>query len=156
MRFADLERRVAEALIAMAAALAFNACAVAGEFFESGGVAIRGTDPVAYFKENRAVKGSASFTTTYKGSVFRFASAANRDAFLAAPERYAPRYGGFCAYAVAMGYKASIDPDAFTIVDGRLYLNYDKPTEARWRKDIPGYVRKGDAGWPAVSKKPHP
>ena len=146
MKLADLGRRIAESFIAVTAALAFNACAVAGEFFEPGGLAIRGTDPVAYFKENRPVK----------GSVFRFASAANRDAFAAAPERYAPQYGGFCAYAAALGYKASIDPDAFTIVDGKLYLNYNKATEALWRKDIPGYIRKGDANWPAVSKKPHP
>lgn len=156
MKFADLGRRIAESFIAVAAALAFNACAVAGEFFEPGGLAIRGTDPVAYFKENRPVKGSEAFTATYKGSVFRFASAANRDAFAAAPERYAPQYGGFCAYAAAQGYKASIDPDAFTIVEGKLYLNYNKATEALWRKDIPGYIRKGDANWPAVSKKPHP
>jgi hypothetical protein len=156
MRLADLGRRIAESFIAVAAALAFNTFAVAGEFFEAGGIAIRGTDPVAYFKENRPVKGSEAFATTYKGSVFRFALAANRDAFAAAPERYAPQYGGFCAYAVAMGSKASIDPDAFTIVDGRLYLNYNKATEALWRKDIPGYIRKGDANWPAVSKKPHP
>ena len=156
MRFACLGRRIADSFIAVAAAVAFSAAAIAGEFFEAGGVAIRGTDPVSYFKENRAVKGSPSFTATYKGSVFRFASAANRDEFSAAPERYAPQYGGFCAYAVAMGYKASIDPDAFTIVDGRLYLNYNKPTEVLWRKDIPGYIRKGDANWPAVSKKPHP
>ena len=137
-------------------ALGFSTIVLAGEFFESGAIAIRGTDPVAYFKENRAVKGAESFTTTYKGSVFRFASAANREAFAAAPERYAPQYGGFCAYAAALGYKASIDPDAFTIVDGKLYLNYNKATEALWRKDVPGYIRKGDANWPAVSKKPHP
>lgn len=156
MRFAGLGRRIAGSFIAVAAALAFNAHAVAGEFFEQGGIAIRGTDPVAYFKENRPVKGSEAFTATYKGSLFRFASVANRDAFTSAPNRYAPQYGGFCAYAVAMGYKASIDPDAFTIVDGRLYLNFNKPTEALWRKDIPGYIRKGDANWPAVSKKPYP
>jgi len=138
------------------AALGLATTVLAGEFFEAGGAAIRGTDPVAYFKENRAVKGAEAYTATYKGSVFRFASAANRDAFTAAPERYAPQYGGFCAYAVAMGYKASIDPDAFTIVDGKLYLNYNKPTEVLWRKDIPGYVKKGDGNWPAVSKKPNP
>jgi hypothetical protein len=140
----------------IAAALGFSTVVLAGEFFEAGGLAIHGTDPVAYFKENRPVRGLESFTATYKGSVFRFASAANRDAFAAAPERYAPQYGGFCAYAVALGYKASIDPDAFTIADGRLYLNFNKPTEVLWRKDIPGYIRKGDANWPAVSKRPHP
>jgi YHS domain-containing protein len=156
MSFAGDFARNAVRLVAVLAALGFNTIAPAGEFFEPGGIAIRGTDPVAYFKENRPVKGAKSITATYRGSVFRFASAANRDAFVAAPERYAPQYGGFCAYAAALGYKASIDPDAFSIVDGKLYLNFNKPTEALWRKDIPGYIKKGDANWPAVSKKPHP
>jgi YHS domain-containing protein len=153
MRFAIL---AAGSAVCFIAAFGFITFASAGEFFETGGIAIRGTDPVAYFKEGRAVKGLEGFTATHKGSVFRFASAANRDAFAAAPERYAPQYGGFCAYAVAMGYKASIDPDAFTIVDGKLYLNFNKPTEVLWRKDIPGYIKKGDANWPVVSKKPNP
>lgn len=143
-------------LLVVLAAATFSASATAGEFFEAGGVAIRGIDPVAYFRENRPVKGAESLIATHRGSVFRFASTANRDAFIAMPERYAPQYGGFCAYAVALGYKASIDPEAFTIVDGKLYLNFNKPTEVLWRKDIPGYIRKGDANWPAVSKKPHP
>ena len=148
--------RYAACLLAALAALGFSINALAGEFFEAGGIAIRGTDPVAYFKENRPVKGSEAYTATYKGSMFRFGSAANRDAFTASPERYAPQYGGFCAYAVATGYKASIVPEAFTIVDGKLYLNYSKSVETTWRKDIPGYIRKGDANWPAVSQKPHP
>ena len=150
-----VSRNVVRGLVVLLAC-GFSAFAPAGEYFEPGGIAIRGTDPVAYFKENRPVKGSESFTATHRGSVFRFASAANRDAFVAAPERYAPQYGGFCAYAVALGYKASIDPDAFTIVDGKLYLNFNKPTEVLWRRDIPGYIKKGDVNWPAVAKKPHP
>ena len=156
MSFDIMTRRNAVRFLAALAAFVFNTITLAGEFFEPGGIAIRGTDPVAYFQENRPVKGSENFTATHRGSVFRFASAANRDAFVAAPERYAPQYGGFCAYAAALGYKASIDPDAFTIVDGKLYLNFNKPTQALWRKDIRGYIKKGDANWPAVSKKPHP
>ena len=148
--------RHAARVLTLVTLLGSSALAAAGEFFETGGIAIRGTDPVAYFKENRAVRGSEQFTATYRGSVFRFASAANRDAFTAAPERYAPQYGGFCAYAVAQGYKASIDPDAFSVIDGKLYLNFNKPTHALWQKDVPGYIRKGDANWPAVSKKPNP
>lgn len=130
--------------------------AFAGTYFERDGAAIDGYDPVAYFKENKPVKGSNAFTVTHEGSTFRFASAANRDAFVADPKKYAPQYGGFCAYAVASGYKAKIEPDAFTIVDGKLYLNYDQSIQRRWRRDIPGYIKKGDRNWPEVSKKPFP
>ena len=133
-----------------------GAIAWAGAYFERSGAAIDGYDPVAYFKENKPVKGSSAFTTTHEGSTFRFASAANRDAFVADPGKFAPQYGGFCAYAVANGYKAKIEPDAFTIVDGKLYLNYDQSIQRRWRRDIPGYIRKGDRNWPEVSKKPFP
>ena len=128
----------------------------AGTYFEKNGAAIDGYDPVAYFRESKPVKGSASFIATHEGSTFRFASAANRDAFVSDPSKYAPQYGGFCAYAVAGGYKAKIEPDAFTIVDGKLYLNYDQSIQRRWRRDIPGYIQKGDRNWPEVSRKPFP
>ncbi len=134
----------------------FSVTASGGDFFEPGGLAIRGYDPVAYFTDNKAVKGAENFTAQYKGSQFRFAAEANRAAFTANPERYAPQYGGFCAYAVALGNKAPIDPAAFTIVDNKLYLNYNKPTEVLWRKDIPGYIAKADRNWPEVQRKPNP
>lgn len=133
-----------------------SAIAWAGAYFENGGVAIRGYDPVAYFKQDKPVKGSSAYTATHEGSTFHFASAANRDAFAADPGKYAPQYGGFCAYAVANGYKAKIEPDAFTIVNGKLYLNYDQSIQQRWRRDVPGYIKKGDHNWPEVSKKPFP
>jgi YHS domain-containing protein len=142
--------------VTVAALLALSGAVVAGAYFEKGGAAIEGYDPVAYFTQNKPVKGSTSFSATHLGSTFHFASAANRDAFVADPEKYAPQYGGFCAYAVASGYKAKIEPDAFTIVDGKLYLNYDQSIQRRWRRDIPGYIRKGDRSWPEVSKKPFP
>jgi hypothetical protein len=82
---------------------------------------------------------------------WRFASAANRDAFVADPARYAPQYGGFCAYGTAGGYKADIDPQAFSIVSDKLYLNYDKGIQAKWQSDVPGYIRKADEKWPQVS-----
>lgn len=133
-----------------------SAAAFAGAYFEKGGTAIGGYDPVAYFKQNKPVKGSTAYTATHEGSTFHFASAANRDAFAADPARYAPQYGGFCAYAVANGYKAKIEPDAFTIVNDKLYLNYDQSVQRRWRRDIPGYIAKGDRNWPELSKKPFP
>jgi len=133
-----------------------SAGAFAGAYFETGGTAIEGYDPVAYFRENKPVKGSTAYTAAHQGSTFRFASAANRDAFVADPEKFAPQYGGFCAYAVANGYKAKIEPDAFTIVNGKLYLNYDQSIQRRWRRDIPGFIKKGDRNWPEVSRKPFP
>ncbi len=156
MNFTVVFARRACHLLAALVVYGLSATAFAGEFYEAGGAAIKGFDPVAYFKENKPVKGSQAHTASHKGSLFRFASAANRDAFAAEPDRYAPQYGGFCAYAVAKGYKAKIEPDAFTIVQGKLYLNYDQRIQAEWRKDIPGYVRQADRNWPEVSKKPAP
>ncbi|NJN00828.1 MAG: YHS domain-containing protein, partial [Aquincola sp.] len=108
-------------LFRLIAALGFVLlCAVAsvawaGEFFEKDGAAIRGHDPVAYFSDGKPVKGSAEHRFEHKGSVFHFASKANRDAFAAAPDRYAPQYGGYCAFGMSGGYKAAIDPAAFTV-----------------------------------------
>ncbi len=124
---------------------------MAGEFYERDGAAIRGYDPVAYFTERKPVKGSARHASEYKGARFLFASPANRDAFDADPARFAPQYGGFCAYAVSKGYKAKSDPDAWSIVGGRLYLNYDTNVRALWQEDVPGHIQKADRNWPAVS-----
>jgi len=115
--------------------------------------AIRGYDPVAYFTQGRPVKGSKDFTHRWKGAEWRFASAENRARFAAAPEKYAPQYGGYCAFGVAGGYAVKIEPDAWSVVDGKLYLNYDRGVQASWKKDVPGYIRKADANWPAVLAK---
>ncbi len=122
----------------------------AGEFYEKNGVALKGYDPVAYFQVHRPVAGSAQYTATYQGSRFKFASAANRDRFVAEPQRYAPQYAGFCAFGMAKGYKASIDPEAFTIVEGKLYLNYSPAVRVLWQQDIPGNIAKADQNWPQV------
>ena len=89
----------------------------------------------------------------HKGSTFHFASADHRDAFIANPARYAPQYGGFCAFGTAGGYKAAIDPAAFTIVDGKLYLNYNSQVQSKWSADVGGYIRKADANWPEVMRQ---
>ena len=130
------------------------ACAVQAQAnLDSSGLALKGYDPVAYFTESKPVSGRAEFTAQHEGATYRFASAANRDAFAAAPEKYVPQYGGYCAFGVAGGYKAPIQPDAWTVVDGKLYLNYDRSVRSRWSSDIPGYVRKADANWPTVRAK---
>jgi YHS domain-containing protein len=107
---------------------------------------------VAYFTEGRPMRGRPEFTHQWAGATWRFASAANRDRFAAAPERYAPAYGGFCAWAVSEGYTAPIDPDAWRIVDGRLFLNYDRAVQRQWERDIPGRIARGDANWPRIER----
>lgn len=115
-------------------------------------VGASGYDVVAYFTEGRPVEGSKEFTAKHDGATWRFASAANRDAFAADPARYAPQYGGYCAWAVAQGYTASTDPNAWKIVEDKLYLNYNKDVQAKWEKDIPGHIINANANWPNVLK----
>ena len=133
-------------------ALLFMTCAVsAGEFNTQNGLALRGHDPVAYFREGKPVRGDERHRYEYKGATFLFASASSRDAFAAEPDRYAPRYGGYCAYGAAGGYKAEADPAAFAIVEGKLYLNYNAKVQESWRKDTAGYIRKADSRWAEVA-----
>lgn len=112
--------------------------------------ALSGYDPVAYFREGRPVEGKDQFTLKWKGITWQFSSAENRQSFGATPEKFAPQYGGYCAWAVSQGYTASTDPEAWTIADGKLYLNYSKGVRSQWQQDIPGNIIKGDANWPSV------
>ncbi|MBE7380605.1 MAG: YHS domain-containing protein [Leptolyngbya sp. SIO1E4] len=117
---------------------------------ETSGLAIRGADPVAYFTESAAVMGSADYEYEWNGATWRFSSAANKEAFKANPEAYAPQYGGYCAKAVSEGNLASVDPRAWKIVDGKLYLNYSADVQAQWVEDIPGNIEKANSFWPEV------
>jgi hypothetical protein len=117
------------------------------------GVAAGGYDPVAYFTHNKAIPGQPDITLSQGGAVWRFESAANRDAFKADPMKYAPQYGGYCAYAVANGYTAKGDPEQWTIIGQKLYFNYDAPTKAKWLTDTAGYIAKSNANWPSVLAK---
>ena len=113
-------------------------------------LAIRGTDPVAYFKEGKPVEGLSDFEHEWNGATWRFASAQNLADFKADPEAYAPQYGGYCAWAVSQGYTASTVPEAWKIVDGKLYLNYSKGVQSTWEQDIPGNIAKANGNWPGV------
>jgi YHS domain-containing protein len=115
-------------------------------------IAIKGYDPVAYFKLSAPVKGSSHFAHQWMGATWQFSSAENRDLFAANPVQYAPQYGGYCAYAVSEGHTASIDPEAWKIVDGKLYLNYSKGVQKKWLGDITGRVQRGDKNWPTLHK----
>lgn len=135
-------------LLSLALAGGAPAFAQKPEIFSEGGAAIRGHDPVAYFTEKKPVKGSEQFTHQWKGAVWRFSSAANRDRFAADPDQFAPRYGGYCAYGVANGYTVGIDPAAWSVLDGKLFLNYSVGVQRDWLKDTAGYIRKADGNWP--------
>ena len=115
--------------------------------------AIRGYDPVAYFTLKVPTKGSDKFTHQWNGATWRFVSAEHRDLFAKSPEKFAPQYGGYCAYGVAQNYAVSIDPQAWRVVDGKLYLNYSKGVQRDWDKDVPGYINKANTNWPNVLKK---
>lgn len=149
-------RRLLTAALAVPAAGAVTlamprrAMAAEPEIFSAGGLAIRGTDPVAYFDGNGPVAGSSEHSLMWKGTTWNFASAANRDAFEANPEQYAPIFGGYCAYAASLGYLAPTSPDAWTVYEGKLYLNANLRARELWLEDVPGNIAKGLANWPGI------
>lgn len=115
------------------------------------GIAIQGYDPVAYFTANKAIKGKKEFALYHQGATYYFSSASNKDLFKADPSKYEPQYGGWCAYAMgAKGEKVNIDPETFKIMNGKLYLFYNKffnNTLKDWNKDEKGLCSKADANW---------
>jgi YHS domain-containing protein len=116
------------------------------------GVALGGYDAVSYFS-GTPTQGDAAITKDYDGATWRFTTTANRDLFAANPEKYAPQYGGHCAYAAAKGSLAPGDPLAWTIHKEKLYINLSPGIRDTWNKDIEGYVTKGDANWPGLMKQ---
>ena len=155
MLFQFIDRRLGlraglSLVIALAALMTWQT-AQAGPPNLIGGLAIGGYDAVAYFQSNDAVKGDASHSYEWNGATWHFASAANRDAFVANPAAYAPQYDGYCAWAAASSYKANGDPEVWNIVDGKLYLNFSNGIKRRWERDIPGNIAKADVAWPSVN-----
>jgi YHS domain-containing protein len=141
--------------LALAALLAFGFTAGAARaanpvnetFF---GIAVHGYDVVAYFDESRPVKGSREFRHEWQGTRWHFASAESRDRFRADPERYAPQYGGYCAYAVAQGATADIDPEAWKIVDGKLFMAWTKASRDKWLNNAAANIAKADQNWAKI------
>lgn len=114
------------------------------------GTALGGYDAVAYHTQGSAVRGDESITLSYEGATWRFASEANRAAFEADPDAYAPQYGGHCAWATAQGYLAQGDPNVWRIIDGRLFLNANQSINRRWLRDLEGFIPQADANWPGL------
>jgi YHS domain-containing protein len=117
---------------------------------DATGLVIRGYDPVAYFTEGKAVPGRPEFSAEFEGGNYLFATAANRDAFTADPGRYAPQYGGYCAYGVAVGKKFDIDAGSWRIVDGKLYFNLNPMILEKWSAELDDYLRKSEESWPKI------
>lgn len=129
--------------------------ASAGEqYTDRQGRALNGYDPVTYFTDGTAQMGVESITAEYNGASWWFVSEADRELFLADPGHYAPAYDGHCAWALADGRKVRSDPQAWRIVNGRLYLNFNADIQARWERDIPGNLERSEANWPALEADP--
>ena len=128
-------------------ASAFALEPVYSDFF---GKAIKGYDPVSYFLESKAVKGNSDITYEWNGAEWNFSSQDNLNLFVANPQKYAPMYGGYCAWAVSRGYTAKIDPNAWYIFEDKLYLNYSKSVQEKWQQDIKGNVVQADKTWPTL------
>lgn len=114
--------------------------------------ALGGYDAVSFFDEAGRVKGVKAHSTVYEGAEFRFANAENLAKFKADPAAYAPQYGGYCAWAVSQGYTAKGDPKHARIVDGKLYLNYNKSIQEKWDADRANFITLADENWPTVLK----
>ena len=112
--------------------------------------AVSGYDPVAYFTLGKPTEGESKYSYENQGATWYFASAENLASFKAAPEKYRPQFGGYCAWAVSQGYTASGDPNYWKIVDGKLYLNYDQSVQQKWEKSIPGFIESANKNWPGL------
>ncbi|MBM4188022.1 MAG: hypothetical protein FJ206_12010 [Gemmatimonadetes bacterium] len=117
------------------------------------GLALAGYDPVSYFMATGPVRGNPTITATHVGGTYRFASAEHRDLFVANPAKYAPQFGGYCGYGASRGYLAPVDPEAYTIMNGRLVLQNSKSVLALWQKDPEGRLKQADANWPAIVER---
>ena len=120
-------------------------------YANDNGVALERYDVVAYHLENEAIQGRARFRERWGGVTWYFANAENAALFAEDPERYLPQYGGYCAYAVAHNSLAPVDPEAFAVIDEKLYLNFSRSVQRRWNRRRVQYIERGDLNWPELS-----
>ena len=123
------------------------------EIYSNGKMAINGYDPVAYFLENKAVKGKPEYSFERKGANWLFSSKNNMDLFALDPEKYEPQYGGYCAFGCSKGKKATTDPQAWTIVDGKLYLNNSPEVKKKWLAEQKQRIELANEFWPQIKDK---
>ncbi len=145
MKISTLIKSFAVASILLISSISFAATidVNAGE----NDLAIHGYDPVSYFTQEKAVKGSHQYTATHNSAIYQFSSQDNRDRFSANPEKFAPQFGGYCAMGVALNKKLDIDPNAFRVVDGKLYLNLNKAVQKKWLSDVPTHLETANRVW---------
>ncbi|MBE9609538.1 YHS domain-containing (seleno)protein [Chitinilyticum piscinae] len=134
-------------------ALAYDENSTAAVNVDAQGVGLQGYDPVAYFTDKAPVLGNSAYKASHNGVTYHFASKAHRDQFTANPAHYAPQFGGFCAMGVALDKKLDGDPQAWKIVDGKLYLNVNKEVQKKWLEDVPGNLKKANMEWPQIKDK---
>lgn len=128
----------------------YIASAQKAEIFSTDGKAIRGYDVVAFFQDGKAIKGTTQYALTWKEAEWLFSSKEHLETFKANPEHYAPQYGGYCAYGVAEGHKAPTETDTWSIVNDKLYLNYNKKVKETWSKNQQGFINKANVQWKTV------
>jgi YHS domain-containing protein len=138
------------AIVLLTALLISTAAYSQNAVFIKSGEAINGYDPVAYFKSGKPVKGRDAFTLKWNGADWKFASQENLNDFKTNPEKYAPQYGGYCAYGTSENHKAPTSPDAWSIVNGKLYLNYNTDVQKKWKQDQKMHIERADKNWPTV------
>lgn len=119
----------------------------AGGWFSNDDIAIRGYDPVSYFKDGKPVQGNESYSFKWHKLTWHFANKEDFDLFTKNPGKYAPQYDGYCSWAMTMAEKARTDPEVWKIVNGKLYLNCSRASFKKWSKDIPGNIKKADKNW---------
>ena len=140
-------------LLCLVILTAINLSAQRSQVFVKGGNAIQGYDPVAYFIESKPVKGTEQFSYQWNDATWIFANQQNLDSFKLSPEKYAPQYGGYCAYGVSEDHKSPTDPEAWTVVDGKLYLNYNPTVKEYWNKDRAGRIEDANRNWTLLKDK---
>lgn len=162
MTFTTLRRRfIAHAIVAgltlgaasFTPAFAYDTNSTAAINVDQQGIGLHGYDPVAYFTQKQPVMGKALYTASHDGATYRFASQEHLDKFKANPAMYAPQFGGFCAMGVSLEKKLDGDPQAWRIVDGKLYLNVNKDVQKKWLEDVPGNLANANKTWPQIKNK---
>ncbi len=140
--------------VQVAPAMAAESISVSNGLTAAGGpLAIHGFDAVSYFEGGSAMRGKAEFSAKHDGAVYRFASRENMRRFVRSPEKFAPQFGGFCAYGASVGKKFDGDPEVYRIVDNKLYFNLNPEIKATWEKDLADNIRKAGSNWPQIRDK---